>query len=190
MIEKLTKQSAARHRAAKPPAKPKASPQLKVKPKQPAVAPDHRVEMVKWALWGAANEPQIHYAQTRPIPVTAATSHLPLTTDCSGFATICAKWAGAPDPNGRHFDGQGYTGTLLDHCQHIPLSQVRPGDLVVYGPHPGHHVCVVVGLVKDKAGHTVDLQLVSHGQEKGPVRVMNSIEQQFQPYPETFLSFI
>ena len=69
---------------------------------------------------------------------------LPLATDCSGFATLCYFLAGAPDPNGLDYCGQGYTGTLLRHLPHVGQSDVRPGDIVVWGSYPGRHCAVVL----------------------------------------------
>ena len=98
---------------------------------------------------------------------------LPLATDCSGFATCCYAWAGAPNPNA---DGPydpragGYTGTMLDHCRRIPKSAAQPGDLVVWTPPSrGQHVAVVV------AGGA-DPMLVSHGDDTGPKRLRFSAE--------------
>ena len=122
-----------------------------------------REKIVANAEWGIKNEPRIHYAEVRPIPCLNEPNHLPLTTDCSGFATLCYKWAGAPDPNGLSYDGQGYTGTLLSHMHHIQQHEVEPGDLVVFGGGTGHHVCVVL----DKGGSW----LASHGSESGPIKI-------------------
>ena len=44
-----------------------------------------RGKIVTAARWGIAHEPQIHYGQIRPIPLSRS---LPLTTDCSGFVTL------------------------------------------------------------------------------------------------------
>ena len=63
-----------------------------------------RRKIVAAARWGIANEPRIHYGEIRPIPLGRT---LPLTTDCSGFVTICYYLAGAPDPNGLGYSGQG-----------------------------------------------------------------------------------
>ena len=131
-----------------------------------------REKIVANAQWGIANEPHIHYAETRPIPALHQPHHLPLTTDCSGFATLCYKWAGAPDPNGNGYDGQGYTGTLLGHMHHIPPGEVEPGDLVVFGGGTGHHVAIAL----DKGGHT----LASHGSERGPLRISFGDEHGYQ----------
>ena len=140
-----------------------------------------RAAIVANAEWGMANEAQIHYQQLRPMDGVAHPRRLPLQTDCSGFATLCYAWAGAPDPNGAGYDGQGYTGTLLQHMQQIPLSAVKPADLVVWGAAPGHHVALV--LQADP-----DLLVCSHGQEKGPFQIAFSEESKFQPTPATFLT--
>ena len=134
------------------------------------------------ALWGVSAERQIHYAETRPIPVHVKPRSLPLRTDCSGFATLCYLWAGATDPNRSHYSGAGFTGTLLQHGRHIPVRKCQPGDLIVYGPAPGHHVVIVV-----EAGS--DPLCVSHGSEAGPLTIRHSAEQAGQPQPATGLRF-
>jgi hypothetical protein len=140
-----------------------------------------RKRIVDLARWGIANEPQIHYQQLRPVDGLNEPKKLPLSTDCSGFSTLCYKWAGSTvDPNGENWSG-AYTGTLLQHCRHIPQSAVQPGDLVVWGAYPGHHVALVL-----EAGP--DPLLCSHGQEKGPLAIPFSVESRFQPTPATWLS--
>lgn len=142
-----------------------------------------RAKIVQTARWGVAHEPQIHYAEIRPIPVHQKPLRLPITTDCSGFATLCYLWAGARDPNGLGYSGAGFTGTLLAHGRRIrSLDRALPGDLIVYGPAPGHHVVVVV-----EAGS--DPLVVSHGSEAGPRLLRHSQEQAFQPQPATGLRF-
>lgn len=164
------------------------SPQVKVQPTKPAPPrPDLRSLYVNQLLRGVKDEPSIHYMQLRPIPQRY---QLPMRTDCSGYVTVSAQVSGCPDPNGRHFDGQGYTGTLLDHCAHVPFTAVRPGDLIVYGNHPGHHVVAVTALVRDNLGRVTDFMVVSHGQEKGPATILHSVEQQYQPFPANYLSFL
>jgi hypothetical protein len=140
-----------------------------------------REEVVKVARWGIANEPQIHYRQSRPIAGLHEPYKLPLYTDCAGFATLCYAWSGADDPNGLGYSGQGYTGTLLQHMNHIPQAAVQPGDLVVWGPAPGHHVALVLAIGADPL-------LASHGQEKGPIAIRVSVESKYQPPPVTWLS--
>jgi cell wall-associated NlpC family hydrolase len=129
-----------------------------------------RAKIVEYARWGCANEPSIHYQQSRPIDGLREPKKLPLNTDCSGFATDCYKWAGGPDPCGNGFSGAGWTGDMLHAGSHIHQSQIQPGDLLVFGGAPAHqHVCVVV-----KGG--ADPQVVSHGQEKGPFLISFSQE--------------
>jgi hypothetical protein len=149
---------------------------VSVSPAAP-LPPDYRARIVKWAHWGVANEPSIHYAETRPMPLHTT---LPMTTDCSGFATLCYFLAGAPDPNGLGYNGQGYTGTFLDHGKRVTKAQARPGDVIVYGPGTGWHMAVIV-----EAGG--DPLTVSHGQEKGPALCRVS---QDGRVPQTFLSFL
>jgi cell wall-associated NlpC family hydrolase len=136
-----------------------------------------REKIVTAARWGIGHEPQIHYGEVRPIPLGRA---LPLTTDCSGFVTICYFLAGAPDPNGLGYSGEGWTGTLLRHLEHIPRAAARAGDLVVWGAYPGRHVALVL-----EAGS--DPLLCSHGQERGPRAVRYAEEDRWQACASAFL---
>jgi cell wall-associated NlpC family hydrolase len=137
-----------------------------------------REKIVTAARWGIGHEPQIHYGEVRPIPLGRT---LPLTTDCSGFVTICYFLAGAPDPNGLGYSGEGWTGTLLRHLDHIPRAAARPGDLVLWGAYPGRHVALVLEV-------GIDPLLCSHGQERGPVAVRHSVEDRWQGCASTFLA--
>lgn len=153
----------------------------------PKPKPTLRQLVVRFALWGCAHEPQIHYAEVRPIPKVTphALPSLPLTTDCSGFATMAYAYAGAPDPNGDDYDGQGFTGTLLAHARKagaiVGVAKVRPGDIVIYGCESntnGHHAAVVVAV----HSHTYSgIVTASHGQEKGPFEITVAEEAQYQP---------
>lgn len=104
-----------------------------------------RERIVANAKWGVAHSGEIHYQQRRPMDGLHNPHKLPLYTDCSGFATDCYKWAGAPDPNGLNYNGQGFTGSLLNHMHQIDRSQLRPGDLIVYEAFPGVHVTIYIG---------------------------------------------
>lgn len=141
-----------------------------------------RARIVAAGRWGVAHQPQIHYAETRPIPIqTAGTLHpLPFTTDCSGFVTVCYRSAAAPDPNGNNYDGQGFTGTLLAHGEHV--KQAAPGDVVVYGPGDGHHAALCVSGGSDPL-------TASHGSENGPMLIRVSAEKQYQPPGVRYLRF-
>ena len=108
----------------------------------------NRQAIVANALWGAQvatqRPKQIHYGEVRPI--RGADRALPLTTDCSGFVTLCYQWAGAPDPNGGKYNGSGSTGMMLEACAHIASRTAQLGDLVVFGDPPGTHVVLIVEL--------------------------------------------
>jgi hypothetical protein len=152
------------------------------KPK-PAPQPTVRDRIVQWAKWGVAHEPAIHYTQDgrRSDWLSKPAGALPLHTDCSGFATACYRWAGAPDPNGLGYRAVGYTGTMLNHGRRV--SSCKPGDLIVYGGGTGHHVVIAV-----EAG--TDPLCVSHGSEGGPAYVRHSVERRYQPAGVAFLRFL
>jgi cell wall-associated NlpC family hydrolase len=137
-----------------------------------------RQKIVTAARWGIENEPRIHYGEIRPIPLGRT---LPLRTDCSGFVTLCYFLAGAPDPNGRDYDGSGYTGTMLGWLPHIRRGDAWLGDVVVWGTFPGRHVAIVLEPGDDPL-------LCSHGQERGPLAIRYSDECAFQPPVVTWLA--
>lgn len=134
---------------------------------------------------------RIHYAQIRPMR-TVHLSELQLhtlldnggsiTMDCSEGVTCLCKWAGLHDPNGNHYDGAGYTGTLLGHLPHYTdPAAANVGALVVFGPPPGEHVAMVL-----RPGD--DPLLWSHGGENGPIAILLSHERTAHEPPVTFLS--
>lgn len=128
-------------------------------------------QQIKDAMdWALANEPQIHYLQQRPFnPNAIRDRKLPLSADCSATTTMLYRAAGMPDPNGRDYDGSGYTGTLRKSGTQVALTDCRPGDYIVYGKGSGVHVVVVY-----EAG--ADPIVWSHGQERGPFLVRHSVE--------------
>jgi len=106
-----------------------------------------RQHIRSWGEWYVQNRSHISYAQIRPYPKTA---RLPMRTDCSGSATHILYMSGCPnDPHGRNWDGQGFTGTMYQHGNRIPLSsQLLPGDCVFYGNQGGgvpSHTVIVIG---------------------------------------------
>jgi hypothetical protein len=111
------------------------------------------------AEWAVAHGSEIFWSEVRPIEGLHQPYRLPVTTDCSGLVTLCYCWAGAPDPNGLGYDGQGYTGTILSHCEEV-IRQPQLADLVVFGPGSGEHVAIVV-----QVGDPI--VLVSHGGPAG-----------------------
>ncbi len=113
--------------------------------------------------WIVANAEHFRYAQDRPIPLF----HGPIppgrviATDCTGAITLACYRGGAPDPNNLHYGGQGFTGTMLGHLTHIPRSEAKPADLVVWvNPHvpTGHHGAMLI-----HAGSVPDPMLCSFG---------------------------
>lgn len=84
--------------------------------------------------------------------------------DCSSMATYLFWYSGLPDPNGRGYDLQGFTGTLCEHGHSVATHEAAPGDLVFYGlGPPWHHVTIVI------AGLGWGASCFSHGKESGPV---------------------
>lgn len=73
-------------------------------------------------------------------------------SDCSQWITSIFWSCGLDDPNGTGYTG-GYTGTLGNHGKAISRSQLRPGDLILYGPAPHHHVEMFIGPGSTTAGH-------------------------------------
>jgi hypothetical protein len=144
-----------------------------------------RDAIVAYCRWGIAHEPQIHYAQVRPFPVSAPRL-LPMRTDCSGFATLAYREAGAPDPNGRKYDGLGFTGTLLQHGRRVAPEHARRGDLAIFGPGTGHHVVVLL----EDGRRNLDPLTCSHGQERGPLEIRLAEEARFQPSPIVIVNYL
>lgn len=135
---------------------------------------------------------KIHYRQVRPMATrridNLAELHVEvekprgITMDCSEAVTLICKLAGLEDPNGLGYNGDGYTGTLLNHLPHYydPAS-AYVGALVVFGGGTGHHVA----MVRERGN---DPLLWSHGQESDPRTIRLSLERQHQPSPVTLLS--
>lgn len=73
-------------------------------------------------------------------------------SDCSQWVTSIYHSCGLPDPNHLNYSG-GYTGTLGAHGKAITRSQLKPGDVVLYGHWPHHHVEMYVGLGDRTIGH-------------------------------------
>ena len=158
-----------------PPFKARRAQRLKGAGSQKAI----RKRIVQWALWGCKNSGQIAYSQNGNVRLSqlGKSASVPLATDCSGFATLCYSWAGAPNPNAAGaYDARqpAFTGSMLGHLRKIPRSAAQPGDLVVWTPPgSGQHVCLVVA-----AG--ADPTLVSHGDDSGPKKLRFSAEDAYQ----------
>jgi hypothetical protein len=118
-------------------------------------ATKHRGLVVAEAHWGLAHNGLYVYRQYRPMADALDSVDARTRTDCSAFATLCYRAAGCPDPNGLHYNGYGYTGTLVQHGERT--SAPRPGDLAFYGGTwqiPGHVAVIVEGGEVISFGHT------------------------------------
>jgi hypothetical protein len=138
-----------------------------------------------------ANAALIHYAQQRPMDCVRLTetqlrakldAGRSISLDCSEAVTCLCKWAGLHDPNGLHYNGSGYTGTLLAHLPHYSdPTKAKVGALCVFGPAPGEHVAMVM----EPGANPV---MWSHGGESGPIRISFERERAVHRRPATFLS--
>lgn len=141
---------------------------------------DVKSTIVDWAHWAVANHDQFNYTEgPNRMEGIGKPGQLPVWADCSASITLYYNWAGAPDPNGQNYDGEGYTGTLLSHGTVISVDQAVPGDVIVYGPGTGWHTALIV-----EAGP--DPLTVSHGEQGDPnyCRVSQDGRQ-----PQTYLRF-
>lgn len=128
---------------------------------------------VAWELWGVAHAAQIHYPpgdhRTQLVPLT---SRLPQTVDCSEFEEWTTLLAGLPDPSGGNYrEPVIFTGSMIANLKQVSSPQAKHGDWCILGPGTGEHV---VGIV-DRLPRG-DFDVVSHGQEIGPLRTMLSQE--------------
>jgi len=72
-------------------------------------------------------------------------------SDCSQWVAAVYKKAGAPAP-GPNYNGI-YTGNMRLRGHGVPTSQAKPGDIILYGPPPSHHVELYVGPGQTTIGH-------------------------------------
>lgn len=146
-----------------------------------------RQKVEEWAKWGVRCHGYFTYSEgPERMSNMDEPGTLPIISDCSAWVTRCYKWAGAADPNGLGYNGEGYTGTLLAHGQHIPLSEAEPGDVIVYGPGTGWHTAL---LVHDFDGtfNQKDPLTVSMGQQGDPSFVRVSQDGRL---PQNYLRFL
>lgn len=133
-----------------------------------------RVLMKQWMDWALKNEPSFHYLQRRPMHLAQLKNReLPAYADCSETTTACAYAAGVSDPNGRDYDGTGWTGTIRATLRRIrDLRKLRTGDPIVYGIGDETHVAMVYKPSRLRGNPL----MWSHGQEAGPILIRHSIE--------------
>ena len=113
-----------------------------------------------------ANEPKIHYSQNRPMTHLGDDPEDGFTADCSGHSTSSYYEAGWPDPNDNGYNGNGYTGTLVNNPK--VGAPYKVGDLALYGTSTGNttHVCTCY-----VAGDAYSSTWCSHGSEAAPYAV-------------------
>jgi hypothetical protein len=127
-----------------------------------------RQRIVSAAQLAARNRDKIDYTQNTkpqngPVRMEGVLQKIhpprfPRHEDCSSFVTWCYFAAGAPDPNGKGYNGTGFTGDEVLQGREVRMP--RPGDLVFYGhSHDAiTHVTLYIG----------NGRVVSHGQKSGP----------------------
>lgn len=98
----------------------------------------------------------------------------PTWADCSAICTWYYYVAGAPDPNGRGYDGFGFTGTMRAHGHEV--SSPQPGDDVHYGSGTGRHVGTSVGGSRH----------IGHGSSAGPLLLGNWYRDDLSHYRSHF----
>ena len=143
--------------------------------------------LVDWAHWFQKNSKSTKEIYTegakRMDEIGRWPLVLPINSDCSGFVTLLYWLAGLPDPNNCHYNHTGYTGTLLAHGTKIPLNQVQPGDVIVYGPGTGWHTALIVDVTGANAKNPLT---ISHGQQGDPSYVHVNQDGRL---PQTYLRF-
>lgn len=153
---------------------------------------EHRQRLARLMDLLVRNREKIHYRQARPMATRKIVNELMLRTilagpglsmDCSESVTLLCRLAGLADPNGRHYDGSGFTGTLLSHLGehgYVEPKAANVGALVVFGGGSGEHVCMVRHPGSDPL-------LFSHGQESGPFFLNLTAEDAVHAGPTVFL---
>lgn len=135
-----------------------------------------RKAIANYCLRSEHSQPQIHYSQARPYHHLGVSPEHGFIADCSSFVTGTFFWAGDEtnikvlDPNGRQYDGYGYTGTLLHENIGHPVREDKKflaGDIALYGPaYRTKHTVIC-----RSAGMAATSVWTSHGSESGPVSV-------------------
>lgn len=147
---------------------------------------EHRQKLKQQMEATAKNEPNWHYAFRRPltIPTEEQADHGVVYADCSfGVKDLCAL-AGVPDPTGNQFNGWGNSTSIYLHLPHIELSEIQPGDIVLFGVQGSVHATMVYAVGKRTAD---TVRVWSHGQERGPIIVTLAVEVAAHPgQPVTF----
>ena len=137
---------------------------------KPTLKKKVRGSIASYCKAAVANEPRIHYSQSRPFPLVDDIGHGWHTLDCSGFVVNCFWNAShdlkvyVADPSGMKFSGWGSTFTmepwLRKNGKRVrEVNGYLVGDIVMYDGHTA--VC-------SKAGTAKTSDWTSHGSEGGP----------------------
>lgn len=119
-----------------------------------------------WAYW-TEHKSITYYIQRRPMRLIEP-PQLISGADCSEFFTI-GHWAGgAVDPNGRGYDGEGYTGTLMGHGTKCRLDELDAGDAIMYGYTTSPSDAFPYGSPTHVAGYDGDAGVYSMGHQGDP----------------------
>ena len=121
-----------------------------------------------------AAQPKIHYSQFRPLTSFGDPPSHGFTTDCSGLVISAFYWADlwlpakVKDPGGYGYDGNGWTGSILEtnKTRRVPLDRkFFIGDMALFGSSLRHtsHVTIC-----RRNGDTMSSIWTSHGSERGP----------------------
>lgn len=125
-----------------------------------------------------ANAGEWHYHQWRPYQRSWHAGQS-FNGDCSGSTEMLDLMAGAKDPSGWGFNGQGNTSSIGAHSKRIPRAYARPGDMVLWTGH----ICVLL-----KPGP--DPLLFSMGMEAGPFAIRLSVEDRYHGGSPIFLQAV
>jgi len=133
-----------------------------------------RAAAIVWADWAIQDRAHFTYTEgpERSHMFNSKPGSLPQSADCSQFCASLLHWAGVehglPKPQ-QPLTDTDYTGTLLVKGKRLTVDQVRPGDLIVYGPGTGTHAVFVLARIS-----ATDFWLASHGEQGDPSRVKHS----------------
>jgi hypothetical protein len=137
------------------------------------------------AAGAIANEPQIHYAQERPmerLKTPAQLKTLPRSADCSEFATDAYAYAGAPDPNGMPTSTAPATPARCSATAGTSRRRTRSrATSSSSAPAPA-----TTSSCSSRTGtaNGGDPLVCSHGQEKGPLAIYGSPEESPPAVPD------
>ena len=137
---------------------------------KPTLKKKVRASISAYCKAAVANEPRIHYDQSRPFPLVDTIGTGWHTLDCSGFVINC-MWNAShdlkvylQDPSGQKFSGYGNTWTLetwlKEHGKKVTEANgYLVGDIALWDGHTA--IC-------SKAGSAKTADFTSHGSEGGP----------------------